>query len=58
MSNLEAPQLPGRLGIATAAVSAAKGDQAMLRQVLVIEDDDGIAGQINARLSLISCKVR
>jgi len=39
-------------------VSAAKGDQAMLRQVLVIEDDDRIAEQINAQLSLIPCKVK
>ena len=30
----------------------------MLRQVLVIENDDGIAEQINAQPSLMSCKVK
>jgi len=35
-----------------------KGDSAMLRQVLVIEDDDGIAQQIKAHLSVLPCKVK
>jgi DNA-binding response OmpR family regulator len=56
-------QKPGRQACVptptlAARVSVAKGDQAMLRQVLVIENDDGIAEQINAQLSLMSCKVK